>query len=262
MERFNLPPEQLSEEQQQWLDEVVTRQLAMEAQVLASTEAGAVVIPAEALSHAMLAVRQQYEQADDFQQDLVGLGLTEQQLEQLLQQQLKVEAVLELKSADIVEIDEAEALQFYQAHPDKFLKPEQRQSWHLLITLNDEFEENSRETVMKKLVAIREETSGDLALFRQRAKRHSECPSALSDGEMGWIPRGHLFPAIDKALFELEENQITEVIETEVGLHLVYCSEIQQEEMLTFEQVAPKIIEKLTDQARRLAQKKWLSSLQ
>ncbi|WP_210394783.1 nitrogen fixation protein NifM [Motiliproteus sediminis] len=258
---FNKPPEQLDSTQRQWLSDTVRRQQQMEASVLATAEAAQVVVPDDQLRRAMDELQSQYEDTDSFLDDLGSYDLSVSQLSDLLERQLRVELVLERQSAAVTPAGLPEARSYYDAHPDKFLKPERRRTWHLMITVNDDYAENAREDVVQRLEKIRTDSIGDLALFKQHARRYSECPSALSEGELGWIPRGHLFPAIDDALFRLEEGEISPIVETEVGLHLVFCEEIETEQTVAFETVAETITTKLTEARQQQAQRAWLRSL-
>lgn len=258
---FDKPPEQLDTTQRQWLRDAVKRQQQMESQVLASPEAAQVVVPDEQLRRAMDEVQAQYEDSDAFLDDLGDYDLTVSQLSDLLERQLRVEMVIERQSAAVEPAGLEAARAYYDANPDKFVKPERRQTWHLMITVNDDYAENAREDVIQRLEKIRRETIGDLKLFKKRAQRYSECPSALSEGELGWVPRGHLFPVIDEALFQLEEGEVSPVVETDVGLHLVFCEAIDPEQVMAFDSVADTIAEKLTEARRQQAQRAWLRSL-
>ena len=258
---FEKLPTELSPQQQQWLQGTVERQQQLEAKVLSSPQALQMVVPDAMLRQSMDQLQSQYEDMDAFLDDLGQYDLDVSQLSDLLERQLRVELVLERQSAAVDAATSDEARSYYSAHPDQFQRPERRQTWHLLITLNDEYADNSRPAVTRRLTRIASEARGDLALFKQRARRYSECPSALSDGELGWIPRGHLFPQIDTALFQLSAGEISPVVETEVGLHLVFCQAIEPAARVPFEAVVAELRDKLTEAKKKQAQRAWLRSL-
>lgn len=258
---FQQPPHELSAEQQQWLETQVSNQQLMEANVLSSAEAVNAIVPDELLRQSLAEIEAQYEDVDAQRDDLQRLDLTLSTLSELLERQLRVELILARQSAKVETASADDARRYYDSRPHQFTQPERRQAWHLLITINPDYPENRRASVLKKLNKIRAEVDGDLERFQSQAERHSECPSALKKGEMGWIPQGHLYPEIDKALFALNAGELSELIETEVGVHLVMCSEIQPEQRIPFEQVVSTLQDKLTEVQQRKAQQAWMRSL-
>ncbi len=262
---FGCQPEQLKDDQFRWLEATVASQLQMESKVLSSAEAMAVVVPDQLLRKTLAELEAQYTDVGSFLDDLARLDLSVSSLSDLLERQLRVELVLELvleqQTATVEPVKTEQALSYYQSNPEKFIKPQRRQAWHLLITINPEYPENNRAAVLKRISKLYTKIGGNLKRFKQQAQQFSECPSALNGGEMGWIPQGHLYPEIDRVLFQLEAGQISAPIETELGLHLVMCSEIQAEQVLAFDQMEQSILQKLTELEQKKAQQRWMRSL-
>jgi peptidyl-prolyl cis-trans isomerase C len=62
----------------------------------------------------------------------------------------------------------------------------------------------------------------DGADFAELAAAHSECPSGKrTGGSLGWIARGTMVPAFDSALFALRDGEMSEIVETALGYHLI-----------------------------------------
>ena len=59
------------------------------------------------------------------------------------------------------------------------------------------------------------------ANFADLAKEHSDCPSGQRGGDLGLFGRGAMVPTFDEAAFKLELNEVSSVIETEFGFHLI-----------------------------------------
>lgn len=57
--------------------------------------------------------------------------------------------------------------------------------------------------------------------FEQLAKDYSFCPSAANGGDLGEFPRGKMIPAFEKALLKLKVDEISEVIRTQFGYHII-----------------------------------------
>jgi parvulin-like peptidyl-prolyl isomerase len=98
---------------------------------------------------------------------------------------------------------------------------------HILINHADAPQANtqlSAEDAMKQIKALKTKIEGGTP-FEQIAGEHSDCPSARQGGDLGNFGRGAMVPEFDQAAFELEVGDISEVIETVFGYHLIYRTE-------------------------------------
>ena len=57
--------------------------------------------------------------------------------------------------------------------------------------------------------------------FAQLARRHSDCPSGEDGGDLGYFSRGAMVPEFERAAFGLAPGQVSEVVETSFGFHLI-----------------------------------------
>lgn len=61
--------------------------------------------------------------------------------------------------------------------------------------------------------------------FAELARQHSDCPSGEDGGDLGHFPRGAMVREFDEAAFALEPGQVSDVIETPFGYHLIQRTE-------------------------------------
>ena len=73
--------------------------------------------------------------------------------------------------------------------------------------------------------------------------------------------RGHLYPAVDAALFTLDEGAMSDIVESPMGLHLLICERIHPARALAFNQVRERIHSALEQRRRRDAQRTWIAEL-
>jgi peptidylprolyl isomerase/peptidyl-prolyl cis-trans isomerase C len=83
----------------------------------------------------------------------------------------------------------------------------------------------------------------------------------VDGGKLGIVKRGQLYGELEPAAFALNEGEISAVLESPIGLHLVRCDEILASGLLPFAEVSQRIIERLTDKRRREAQREWIKGL-
>ncbi|WP_242445850.1 nitrogen fixation protein NifM [Chromatium okenii] len=196
-----------------------------------------------------------------FSSDLENNGLDENTLQLALRRELIFDAVMQQVGARAEAITAVDEQLFYELQRDRFARPERRTARHILLTINAEFAENQRDVALERIERIAAQLQGQVEQFGTLASQHSECPTAMQQGQLGTLPRGQLYPALDAALFALAEGEISGVVESELGFHLLLCEQIEPAELMTFAQVQPQIHVLLQTRRQREYQKSWLAQL-
>lgn len=258
---FDKPPAELDETQRVQACAQTLKEFELENRVLKSPEAAGVIVSQQSLEKAIQQIRERFEDDQSFDQALANNGLDRQSLESALVRQCKVESVLESVAAKASSVSEVEIGLYYHMHPEKFRRPEQRGVHHILITINDDYPENTRENALQRIRDIASKLKQKPHKFADLAMKHSECPTALQGGELGTFARGTLYPEIDAVLFTLKEGQISDIVETEAGFHLIKCGKIHPAESLSLKKAQPKIRKLMQERSRRNCQRAWLASL-
>ncbi len=260
-ERFGCAPAALSTPQREQAERIVGRQLQLEDAVLHSAEASGVVIPDEQVDEAWTQIAARYEDPLALRKALLDSGLDEAGLRQLLARELKVETVLQRVCAGLPEITDTDVSLYYFNHLERFIRPATRLARHILITINEDFLENSRACAWSRINLIAERLRRKPQRFAEQALKHSECPSAMEGGSLGLVRPGVLYPQIEACLFVLREGEIGPVVETPMGFHLVLCEAIHPAGPLTLQEVLPQLREKLRARQYERHQRAWLASL-
>ncbi|WP_150050157.1 MULTISPECIES: nitrogen fixation protein NifM [Methylomonas] len=258
---FKKPPADLEETQLHQAERQAKSEYDIENRVLNSSEAVGVIISDLELSRAFDEIKGRFDNDEAFFKALSANNLDEGMLKSALSRQCKVNAILEKVGSRAPKVNEVEIGIFYHSHPDKFRQPEQRVARHILISINPDYPENTRETARSRMEEIEATLKRKPHKFAELALKNSECPTALNGGELGTIVAGKLFPELDAALFGLKENQISDIVETEIGFHLIQCQKIIHAETVSLKKAAPKIKQLMQDRSRRNCQRTWLASL-
>ncbi|MDP2904058.1 MAG: nitrogen fixation protein NifM, partial [Methylovulum sp.] len=187
--------------------------------------------------------------------------LEENTLRAAIYRQCKVNTVLELIGSHSPTISEIEVGIYYHLHPEQFQKPEMREAGHIYISINPDYPENTREMARARLEEISAKLQKKPHKFADLAMKHSECPTALQGGVLGLVPRGKLYPELDEVLFKLKAGAISEIVESEIGFHLVLCKQIQKPECLSLQKATPKIRQLMKERAKRTCQRAWVAAL-
>ncbi|MBB3103919.1 nitrogen fixation protein NifM [Azomonas macrocytogenes] len=267
LERFGCEPAALKPDQQQEAARIVGRQLQIEEVVLRSSEAVGVVIPESQVDDAWQSIRDRYENEEALELALESQGLESAQLRIFLLRDLKVEAVLDRICRDVSSVTDEEISQYYFSHIDQFRRPASYKARHILITINPDYQENKREAALSRMQAIhkrltdKQQPTVDIERFAMQAMKHSECPTSMEGGLLGEVTKGKLYPVLENCLFDLEEGQLSQIVESPLGFHLIYCESKISEEIASLEEAAPRLRDWLESRQRQRRQREWLVSL-
>lgn len=161
----------------------------------------------------------------------------------------------------VPECTEEELRAFHEEHAEQYVSPDRVQARHILVrptspTEADKASARSRLLSLKHQVLEGED-------FADLAAVHSECASGKEHGgDLGWIARGAALPEFEQAVFdELEVGEISDVIETPLGFHIVEKLDHEEGEALPFEQVRDRIRELLTHERRGKALSDYVAQL-
>jgi peptidyl-prolyl cis-trans isomerase C len=258
---YGKSPAALETEELRRVERMAAHQFDLESRVLASVEARDVVVPQATLNDALAEVSGRYADMDAFCDDLATQGLSIEAYGQALERELKVEAVLEIVGRRAAGVSDIDVELYYHYHPEQFRRPELRRARHILVTINEDVPDNTAVIARDRIEDIARRLAKDPRRFEEQAAKHSECPTALNGGLLGDVKRGQLFPELDRALFELRPMQLSPVLSSPVGLHLLRCDELVPERTVPLQEVKEKIREMLFGQRKSICQKAWLKQV-
>lgn len=93
----------------------------------------------------------------------------------------------------------------------------QIQASHILIATDSK----TKEDALAQITEIKEKVDAGEE-FADLAREHSDCPSGSDGGDLGPFSRGMMVPEFDKASFDLDVGDLSEVVETNFGYHLIH----------------------------------------
>jgi peptidyl-prolyl cis-trans isomerase C len=151
-----------------------------------------------------------------------------------LERRLLVDAVQQRVTRDVVTDEAVRA--YYDAHPDEFSEERVRVR-HILVP-----EKDAAQKILDELRAG--------ADFLTVARERSQDPSARRGGDLGYVTRGRMDPAFEKAAFELAQpGALSEVVQTRFGFHVIQLVEKPESQIRPFDQAKGPIRQKLQREA-------------
>jgi peptidyl-prolyl cis-trans isomerase C len=253
---------QLEPPEYQAVHHKASKSYQLESLVISSPEAKRVVVPQTQLDQSVKEVAARYKNRDEFIEDLEHNGLDEEGLRRALYRELLFDGVMQHVAANSADVNDLDIHLFYEMHHERFETAETRQARHILVTVNPEYPENTPAAARRTMLHLVEKLAGRGNRFEQFAKRHSECPTAMQGGRLGDVKRGQLYQELDSVLFSMQQGEISDIVETELGLHILYCEKIRPAKRMPLSKAYPRIREHLQERHRRNCQKAWLAKLQ
>lgn len=258
---FKKSPADLGDTELQQVQRQAHNELTIENRVLNAPEATGVIISEAEVQHAYSEIRARYEDETHFLAELAKNSLNETNLRAALSRQCKVNTVLDRVGSRAIDVNDVDIALYYHLHPEKFACPERRAVSHIFISINPDYPENTQEAALQRAEELREKLLKKPHKFTDLALKHSECPTALQGGELGIVPRGTLYAELDAVLFTLKTGEISTVVESEIGLHILLCKQIHKAETVSLAKATPKIRALMQERARHNYIREWLASL-
>ncbi|MGH9993224.1 MAG: SurA N-terminal domain-containing protein, partial [Nitrososphaera sp.] len=141
-----------------------------------------------------------------------------------------------------VQVSEKEIEEFYKIHREtRFHQPKAVRVRHIFFRFPGEPESKQREAIRLRAEGLLREVREGKD-FAQLAKAHSEDPSAAQGGEMGWFTQGQMLPPLDKAAFALKKGEVSPVVETSLGYHILKVEETREERTKSLKEATEEII--------------------
>jgi len=231
-----------SEQLQQWARVLTDSEL--DHQLLVRQATGAAYKPDLAAARRELAQRREQMGEEAFAQTMAVQGVDEEVVVRKLAENQMVNQWMVEQVAPTITVSEEDAKGYYDEHKEEFALPASRRLWHILIAVppdtSKERRKLSRQNAEDILARLREGVS-----FQRLAKSGSDCPSSAQEGDLGLVPEDRLNKALQPVVRKLAPGQISEIVESTTGYHLLLAGAAAPGVQLPFADVKQRILRRL-----------------
>ena len=156
----------------------------------------------------------------DYQRKLAAEGNTLGNVKKEIKAQMLRMRLLRREVQSRILITDQEIGEFYDKHRQDYEGKEAVRIKQILLPVRADADKKERDGIRNQALQLRERIlKGEP--FEQLAAQFSEGPAAAQGGDIGFVERGVILPEVEKAAFGLSAGQLSEVIETEMGFHLI-----------------------------------------
>lgn len=197
---------------------------------------------------------------EQFAAVLAEEGLTLQKYRDQLKGQMKKVRVIDQEIKSRIQVPKEEIDAYYEKHADDFnAEPEVRiQQIRLIIPPESGEKEINRIQAQADSILSKIKQGED---FTSLVGLYSQDPSAAAGGDMGAFKRGELLPAIDEYAFSMQEGEVSPVIRTEGGFHIIKVLARREPSALSDEERRAEVKDVLFGQKAEELYKEWMAKL-
>ena len=197
---------------------------------------------------------------ENYKKVLEAQGITEEAFRKELEKGARVNMLVNQACAHIDDPTEEEVTKFYEAHKEEYVTAPQVLCQHILIKVDDSDLPEKKDAALVKIREIRERivNGGD---FAEEAKKHSDCPSGQQGGSLGWFGPGMMVPEFDKCAFEMKKGEVSGIVTTQFGYHIIYKADEKAGGAQTLVDVHDQVKDLLRHNARGQAMDAFVADL-
>lgn len=168
-------------------------------------------------------------------------GMSLYDLEELIKQDLMVRKFIEGNIGRGIQVSDSIALAYYNENIQEFSSGDSVRARHIILRIYPSDTQDVKDEKIQKLRALRERiVAGED--FAALAREFSEGPSAADGGDLGYFSRRDMVAAFSDAAFALAPGDISDVVETVFGYHLIYVEDKKLSRTLDYEEVRNQLI--------------------
>ncbi len=205
-------------------------------------------------------ITKQFSTPEELKNALSSMGTTEEDFKKEMEQGLTIEALLDAKIGGLKIVTDEEVEDYYKNNPDSFNSPEQLKASHILISADPNENPEERAEKRIKLSALLGELEKG-ADFAKLAQENSSCGSAKQGGDLGFFHKGKMVPAFEDAAFQLNVGEVSDIVETQFGFHVIKLTERKEAQAIPLEQVRDNVKDFLNKQRGQEAISEYISKL-
>lgn len=202
-------------------------------------------------------MKKQAPNAEAFAKALAARKMTEADLRTEARQRLAVDKLLTAEVEPKASVTEADIADFYKKNPQFFMQPEAMRASHILIKAETPEAKAAAKTKADGLL-VQVKGGADFAAL---AKQHSNDGSAPAGGDLGFFPRGQMVKAFEDAAFALKPGEVSPVVETEFGYHIIKAAEHRDARTVPLAEVSDRIAQALRQQKQQQLMQEFVQAL-
>lgn len=212
--------------------------------LLQQSESEGITVRDSQVAQALDKFKSGFKDEKDYHGALKQMGFTEALLTNQIKDGLTIKALLDKAVTRTVSVSDTQIRAFYDQHPDLFRRPERVKASHILIQVAADADDAKKAAALASIQLLKQRIDGGES-FANLAMENSDCPSKAKGGDLGFFSREQMVQPFSEAAFALQPGQVSDVVTTRFGYHLIRVTERQEAQMMAFNDVKEDISNRL-----------------
>ena len=193
----------------------------------------------------------QFPTREQFDAQLTQAGVTTDDLRSDLKRNLKIRLLIDKQTPEGEEVTDQEVETFYAENTEQFEQPEQVEAGHILIKFGPEDTEEQKAEKREKLVEIKKQIDEGADFSKLATDNSDDVGSAAQGGDLGYFGRGRMIPAFEEVAFALGTGEVSDIVETTFGYHLIKVTGHKDAGVVPLEEVKEQVVLFLDNQKQQ-----------
>ena len=191
---------------------------------------------------------------------LLSEGKSMESYKSHIRDQILVSKVARFELGNRVIVSERKIVKYYHNNQKDFWDPGKARVRHILILSEKGLSADKKRVKYLQAKKILGEVRGGKD-FSDAAKEYSEDISASDGGDVGYVEKGKMVPEFENAVFSLKKGEISDIVKTGYGYHIIKVEEVLLGGTLPLKDVKSKIQFILSNKKQKSAYDEWMSEL-
>ena len=198
--------------------------------------------------------------SEQFKKMLTSEGSDIEDYKEIVRDQILVSRLVEMQVNSAASVGERSVRKYYRKNKKIFWVPEKMTLSHIMFIIGSDSSDKERKLQEKTAEEIlRRIHAGEN--FSKLAKKYSNDVSAQSGGQLGVVSRGMMLPEFEKAAFDLKVGEVSNIVKTVNGFHIIKCDNIIPGYTKEFKLVKSEIKKILSSDKGEKRYQEWMSEL-
>jgi len=205
-------------------------------------------------------VKARFSDDEAFKKMMEQFNLSEEIIRSDIAREIAIKKLIEERFVKNLTVSDDEAKKYYEKSKESFRQPESVKASQILIKVAENATPDEKGKARARILEIKKKLDGG-ADFATLAKQYSEGPSAANAGDLGYFRRGQMVKPFEDAAFALKPGEISDVVETRFGFHLIKVTDRTDASSIPFEELRPRISVYLKQQKLQSMLKTYVEEL-
>jgi peptidyl-prolyl cis-trans isomerase C len=229
--------------------------------MIQEAKARKIAVPDADVDAQVAQIRSQFPNDAQFQQALTAQNTTLEAVRNDTRDGISADKLVESEIASKVAVKPEAVTDFYQKNQDKFQQGPRVHASHILIGIPQNADAAAKQQAKAKADALLKDLKSGKD-FAATAKANSQDPgSAPNGGDLGFFEQGQMVPPFEQAAFALKPGEMSDVVESQFGYHIIKVAERQDSRVVPLEEAKGQIEEFLTQQNRHAQTELFVNAL-